>query len=171
VSRFLRILFLCVFLYPLSCYKGYGLSPTALELSSGIQGRVFFNGTWPDSTNQVFVIVSKQYPKGITGRDSLLAFVIQNLENGNIVIGDTIPNFVIYYDYQVNLQPGLYEWLLVVWFPKEIFGVKELGAYYQNPGKQTLPSPIDVLPGVMVKGINVVADFSNINNQTPFFKR
>jgi hypothetical protein len=154
-----------------SCYQGHGLSPTAPESGSGIKGRVYFKGTWPDSTNQVFVIVSKTYPKGITSRDSLLAFVFQNLQNGNILIGDTIPNFVSIYDYQVNLQPGKYEWVLVAWIPDDLFGLKEVGAYYRNPGNQLLPSPIDVIPGVVIEGLNIEADFNNINRPIPFFKQ
>jgi hypothetical protein len=68
------------------------------------------------------------------------------------------------------LQPGTYEWLMVAWFPKDIFGVKELGAYYRNPGKQNLPTPIDVLPGVVIQGLNIEADLRNIEREIPFFK-
>jgi len=159
------------FLSTISCYKGHGLDPTAPESGSGIQGKVIFKGGWPDTTNQVLVIVSKTYPKGITSRDSMLAFVVQNLTNGNIVIGDTIPNFIDTYNYRVSLQPGRYEWVLVAWFPKDLLGVKELGAYYWNPEKQSLPTPIEVLPGVVIQGLNIIADFGNLNRPLPFFRR
>jgi hypothetical protein len=170
LNGFSRFLFSCVLLQFFSCYQGHGLSPTAPDSGSGIKGRVYFKGTWPDSTNRVFVIVSKTYPKGITDRDSLLAFVLQNLNNGNILIGDTVPNFVGTFDYQVSLQPGRYEWVLVAWFPADLFGVKELGAYYRDPGDQILPTPIDVIPGVVIEGLNIEADFVNVKRTIPFFK-
>lgn len=154
-----------------SCYKGHGLDPSAPESGSGIHGRVIFKGDWPDSTNQVLVIVSRTYPRGMTNQDSMLSFVVQNLTSGNIVIGDTIPKFSEAYDYSVALQPGLYEWVLVAWFPEDLLGVKELGAFYRNPEKQTLPTSIEVLPGVVVQGLNIVADFANIKRPLPFFKR
>ena len=171
MKRICFISLLLVLFSATSCYKGHGLDPTAPESSSGIQGRVTFKGSWPDSTNQVLVIVSKTYPRGMTSRDSMLAFVVQNLTNGNIVIGDTIPKFSDAYNYRVDLQPGLYEWVLVAWFPKDLLGVKELGAFYRNPEKQILPSSIEVLPGVVIQGLNIAADFANINRSTPFFKR
>jgi hypothetical protein len=171
VRRIFDIAIALLFFSIASCYKGHGLDPTAPESGSGIQGKVIFKGGWPDSTNQVLVIVSKTYPKGITSRDSMLAFVVQNLTNGNIVIGDTIPNFIDAYDYRVSLQPGRYEWVLVAWFPKEILGVKELGAYYRNPEKLSLPSSIEVLPGVVIQGLNIIADFGNLNRVLPFFRR
>ena len=107
----------------------------------------------------------------IAGITRMLAFVVQNLTNGNIVIGDTIPNFIDTYDYRVGLQPGRYEWVLVAWFPKDLLGVKELGAYYRNPEKQSLPTPIEVLPGVVIQGLNIIADFGNLNRPLPFFRR
>lgn len=171
MNRIFIISIALVLLSAMSCYKGHGLDPTSPESGSGIQGRVIFKGGWPDSTNQVLVIVSKTYPRGMTSRDSMLAFVVQNLTNGNIMIGDTIPKFSDAYDYRVDLKPGRYEWVLVAWFPEDLLGVKELGAFYQNPEKQALPSSIEVLPGVVIQGLNIVADFANISRPIPFFKQ
>jgi hypothetical protein len=171
LRRFRAIAIALTVLSVFSCYHGHGLDPTAPESGSGIQGRVVFKGGWPDSTNQVLLIVSKVYPKGITSKDSMLAFVLQNLTNGNIVIGDTIPNFTDNHEYRISLQPGRYDWLLVAWFPRDIYGVKELGAYYRNPENQSLPSSIEVLPGVLIQGLNIVADFGNLNRPLPFFRR
>ncbi|MCJ7813123.1 hypothetical protein MUP95_07395, partial [bacterium] len=72
-----------------------------------------------------------------------------------------------------NLDPGIYGWILVVWFPDiEIWflGVKELGAYYMNPEFQIVPTTVQVEEGVMIGGIDIVADFANINRELPFFK-
>lgn len=106
----------------------------------------------------------------MTDPDSLLAFVIGHLA----AFSDTIPKFVDHYDYQLSLTPGLYAWVLVVWFPDiplYFFGVKELGAYYNDQSQSDLPKPVNVIPGVTNHGIDIVADFDNLNRETPFFKR
>jgi hypothetical protein len=173
MTRYFKILYIIFFLPIFYCYNGHGLSPTATELGSGIRGRITFVGTWPDSTKEVMIIVSKKYPKGITSRDSMLAFVAENLLLKNIILADTIPNFIKDYDYRIPLEPGKYEWILVAWFPdipEYIMGVKEIGAYYENPGRQTLPSTFEVLTGVFIEGFNIVADFQNVKHEIPFFK-
>jgi len=170
VNRVALISLLLPIFCALSCYQGHGLDPTAPESGSGIQGKVIFKGEWPDSTNQVLVVVSKTYPRGMTDRDSMLSFVVQNLTNGNIMIGDTIPKFSDSYDYRIALQPGRYDWIMVAWFPENLLGVKELGAFYRDPESQSLPSSIEVLPGVLIQGLNIVADFANISRPIPFFK-
>jgi hypothetical protein len=169
--RFLKILGPAVSLLVSACYDGHGLSPTAVGSdASGIRGTITFVGNWPDSTKEVRVAVLRAYPAaGMTDSDSLLGFVLSNL----VAYGDTIPRGVGRIDYRMPLEPGSYAWVLVAWFPdipSYLFGVKELGAFYRNPGKQTLPTAVDVLPGVMVDGVNIVADFSNLNRETPFFK-
>lgn len=160
------IFLLLTFLY---CYKGHGLSPNPQDSNfTGIRGHITFVGTWPDSTKEVRVAVLAKYPVGITHPDSLMGFVLQNL----VAFSDTIPRFVHAYDYELVLEPGAYEWVLVAWFPDiplYLLGVKELGAYYRNPDFP-IPTPIRVLPGVAVEGIDIVADFKNVSREIPFFK-
>jgi hypothetical protein len=159
-------------LLALSCYKGNGLSPAAPEPESGIQGTVRFKGAWPDSTDQVWVVVSKTYPEDITTLEACYQFVYEGFTRGTIIVGDTIPNFIREYEYQFKIQPGSYEFLLVVWIPRgNLFGLKELGAYYGNTVHPTLPAPVDVYPGVVTDHIDIQADFSNIDREMPFFKR
>lgn len=151
------------------CYKGHGLSPNPQDSNfTGIRGHITFVGTWPDSTKEVRVAVLDKYPLGVTHPDSLMGFVLRHL----VTFSDTIPRFVQSYDYELALEPGTYEWVLVAWFPDiplYLLGVKELGAYYRNPGA-SIPTPIRVLPGVVVEGIDIVADFNNVSREIPFFK-
>ena len=83
---------------------------------------------------------------------------------------DPLPLEVQQFDYQVNLEPGDYEWVLVVWLPDEILGIKELGAYYLDP-QQALPTPISIPEGEMLQSIDIIADYANVHNENPFFKR
>ena len=170
MNRIILFFIICTLLVT-ACYKGHGLSPTTEAIgSSGIRGRITFTGTWPDSTKEVRVAVLKQYPKGMTDPDSILAFVINNLAS----FSDTIPRFSDYYDYELALEPDLYAWVVVIWFPDiplYFFGVRELGAYYQDMIQTEYPTPVNVVPGMMIEGIDIIADFANLNRQSPFFKR
>jgi len=61
----------------------------------------------------------------------------------------------------------------VVWFPDiplYLFGVKELGAFYRTSGPGGIPAPVHVIPGVMMEGINILADLNNAGRSVPFFK-
>jgi hypothetical protein len=154
-----------------SCVRGHGLSPLEPDSGSvtGIRGKIVFTGTWPDSTREVRVAVLKSYPAGMADRDSLLAFVLTNL----VAFGDTLPRFVDACEYKIALPPGSYGWVLVAWFPdipQYIFGVKELGAFYRTIGPQKQPSPVHVIPGVMIDGVNITADLSKNKQTVPFFK-
>jgi len=156
----------------LACYGGHGLSPTGQDAtgSSGISGTVQFIGNWPDSTLQVNVVASKTYPRNITDKDSMYNFVIKELLIENIQLSDTLPMNIDQYNYKLNLKPGVYEWILIAWFPdipEYLMGVKELGAYYMN--SDSIPESVYVPPGEFVKKIDIIADFKNIHRELPFF--
>jgi hypothetical protein len=156
------------------CYHGHGLSPTGGEAaaSSGLSGTIRFTGECPDSTRQINIVISKKYPAGITNTDSLYDFVISELYAGNIVLGDTLSRNVAEITYLFNIDPGYYEWVLVVWFPDipdYLTGVKELGAY--TIGDKSLPEPVYIPPGEIIQDIDIVADFENVNRDIPFFKQ
>jgi len=145
-----------------SCYHGYGLDPPGTV--SGIEGKITFVGAKPDSTREIWVAALKQYPAGLTNQAELMAFVIQNLVNYKTVPQDG------YWDYQLELNPGDYGWVIVAWFADTeawMFSVKELGAY-ERPGTGK-PASINVRSGVMTDGVDIVADFANVKRETPFF--
>lgn len=163
----ISIVSLLFLIFVLSCYKGHGLGPEPPE--GEIQGRIEFVGQWPDSTREVRVIVLNKYPSGITDLLLLFGFV----QNNYVAESDTIRRNSRFYDYSIKLSPGEYEWVLVAWFPdiKSYFlGVKELGAYYIDPD-QLLPSPVVVNADEITSNIDIVADFSNVDREEPFFKK
>ena len=148
-----------------SCYEGHGLDPTD---RSGIRGTIHFEGQWPDSTKEVRLAVLKSYPEGLSDPGEIFIFVLNNL----VKFSDPIPLYVPEYKYEVELDPDLYGWILVAWFPETetyIMDVKELGAYYKSGVVEELPTPVLVPSGEMVDGIDIIADFANVYNETPFF--
>jgi hypothetical protein len=157
----------------LACYDGHGLDPGIDSYSpTGIKGHVTFTGAWPDSTREVHIAALRTYPKGMHDPDSLLTHMFNEFLAGNLVFSDTIPEFTLEYDYELLLSPGLWEWVIVAWFPDindYFFGVKELGAYYTS-SSGTDPAPVSVIPGTMIEGIDIIADFANVDRTSPFFK-
>lgn len=154
----------------LGCYSDKGLSPPGNN--PGIQGKITFLNAWPDSTRLVMTVAMKHYPAGITDDDSLLAFITDAFYSGGLAYSEPIPPGSENYNYRMPLEPGLYEWILVVWFPDiedYFFGVKELGAYYKDK-EIDLPTPVEVRPGVMMEGIDIIADMNNVYRDTHFFK-
>ena len=167
-------LFCSMLLIVSGCYQGHGLSPTGGDAasSSGLTGRIHFIGVCPDSTRQINIVISKTYPAGITNPDSLYNFVFSEIYAGHIVLGDTLPRNAAEIPYLFNIDPGYYEWVLVVWFPDipDFYtGVKELGAYTTGNGSR--PEPVYIRPGEIVQNIDIVADFGNVNRDVPFFKQ
>jgi len=166
MKRLTSLGIILVFAAMVSCYQGHGLSPPGK--TQGIQGRVTFVGTWPDTTKEVWVVVLENYPEGITDENELLLFVLENYVNSCLV-----PLFVDYHDYQLDIpKPGTYAWVLVAWFPdieNYFLGVKELGAYYKGPEQLDTPTPVHITEGIILDGIDIVADLANINRETPFF--
>jgi len=163
--------FICILLglcWIAACQPGHGLSPAVGEnAGTGLSGRIEFIGQWPDSTKEVRVAVLDTYPRGITDADSLLGFVINNL----VAFSDTIPRYTQSYDYFLPLEEGFYEWVVVVWFPDielHLFGVRELGAYYGSR-QDGIPSPVYISKGSIISGVDIQADFSNLENEAPFF--
>ena len=171
ITIFIESITLLLCILSISCYKGHGLSgPGNIP---GIQGRVTFIGEWPDSTRSVNIVALKTYPKNITNLDTLKDFLFEAFINEELWLGDPLPMHLDHYYYKVDLAPGEYEFVLVAWFPDLpgmdwIYGVKELGAYYKIYD-QEFPSSVIVYPGVMTDGIDIIADFANIENEMPFF--
>ena len=163
--KIITLLILLSLIWFTHCYKGNGLKPPTE--SSGIRGTIDFTGEWPDSTKQVWVAVLKEYPEGITDTSEIYAFVINNL-----VDYQEVPSNVVLYNYEFQLDPGEYAWVLVVWFPDIsgwIRGAKQLGAYYSDPDNLTRPTAITVEEGVIQEGIDIHADMGLVQKDFPFF--
>jgi len=137
-------------------------------LKTGISGTITFLGDWPGSTKEIRLIISKYFYGNISDPDSQVSSVIEGFLNGEIIFGEQADLFCDTYDYHIELEPDLYEWISVFWFPDEpnyILLMKEIGRYSTTQGEENLPAAIDLRNGGYLTGININADFNHINNE------
>jgi len=164
IKIFLILFSLCC-LVIFACHQGHGLSPDP----PGIEGTITFEGTWPDSTAMVLVVAITQFPWNLTDYDSLVTYFFNAFISGALAYSDPIPLGTDQYTYKLFLEPGLWERISVVWFPDDLYGLKEIGSYFETPG-QEIPSSVEVISGAMIRPINITADFSNVDTESPFLK-
>ncbi|MBN2414986.1 hypothetical protein JXO52_04055 [bacterium] len=154
-----------------ACYKGNGLDPVSGgEDRAGIRGHISYTGAWPDSTREVRIAVMKSYPEGISDPDSLLAFMIEALNTGQLFFSDTLTRFIGGQDYECDVEPGEYEWILAAWFPDItlfLTGVKQLGAYSDDPARTH--TPVRVMPGSFTEQIDMEADLDRAAGDVIFY--
>ena len=167
MSRLREILMVCCLcvLFILACHQGHGLNPDP----PGIEGNISFQGTWPDSTAMVLVVAITRFPWNLTDYDSLVAYFFNAFVNGDLAYSDPIPLGTDQYTYKLFLEPGLWERISVVWFPDDLFGLKEIGSYYESPGQEK-PSSVEVHSGVLNQRIDITADFSHVDSESPFLE-
>jgi hypothetical protein len=167
VSRLREILMVCCLcgLFILACHQGHGLSPDL----PGIEGNISFQGTWPDSTAMVLVVAITRFPWNLTDYDSLVAYFFDAFVSGDLAYSDPIPLGTDQYAYKLFLEPGLWERISVVWFPDDLYGLKEIGSYFETPGLEN-PSSVEVITGSLTQQINITADFSHVDSASPFLE-
>lgn len=155
-----------------ACYKGHGLDPvTGIQDRAGIRGHISFTGVWPDSTREVRIAVMKSYPEGISDPDSLLSFMLNALNTGQLFFSDTLTRFVAEQDYECDVEPGEYAWVLAAWFPDIMLyltGVKQLGAYSDDP--ELTHTPVHIMPGSFTEQIDIEADLNRAAGDVIFYK-
>jgi len=150
VSAFL--LLLCV-----NACDDHGLEPP----SQGISGRITYNGTWPDTTEWVRVAVFKNLPA-----------TVLDIPLNPPLFSDTLPRFVSSYDYQLDVPPGTYAWVVLAWKPFKKFaanqfsGLDTLGMY-ALPGTLDQPRAVTVPNEGQVTGINIEANFARLVPESP----
>jgi len=81
---------------------------------------------------------------------------------------DPIPIGVSEYEYTVSLEPGMYEWIIVVWRKEGGFwGPESLLGMYYAASDTTHPGAVQIEPGGQVIGIDIVADFEKLGVLPP----
>lgn len=144
-----KILFLtCLFLSS-SCDIQRGLHPVKI---TGISGSVTFSGSWPQETEWVRVVTFSKKPRP----DNFVEF-IAFLKS----LSDPVPMNAKSYEYVLQLDPGIYEWIVVAWQAKDqlITEVRMLGEY-TGSDTGSVSQPVNVEADKLTKNIDIIADFN-----------
>ena len=147
--------FLAFLVATVGCQIDHGLKPTG-EQKGSISGTIFFQGSWPDSTEEVSVVVYAKFPS------SELDFINISVYN------DTLPLWVSECNYSVELNPGRYELIMVVlrkqkegWSPDCFAGM------YYSPSDPTHHGVVAVEKGQNLVGIDISVDLSQVGVLPP----
>jgi|GEM_PF-827818 len=153
-----------------ACYEGHGLEPPSGQ--PGIDGQVTLSGDLPDSTQQIVVVALRHFPHGITETQALISFMTQAYLTGDMILGDTLSRFTPVQAYHLDLAPGVWEWIVVAWFPRiddYLTGVKELGAYTGSMDETAVPLAINIIEGSRLTDIDMHANLNHVHRTLPFF--
>ena len=128
----------------------------------GIGGVVTLEGTAPDSTDWVRLIVLREMP------DSAEQFLeISQLLANLAAFTDPLPLDAPEYPFHVQLAPGEYAWLLAVWKkvgPLDSTTLREAGTYYGDNDPSAGPEAFTVAPGEETAGLDFVANLDSLRS-------
>lgn len=158
-KRFILPLHFCIILTfaVTACNVDRGLEPPA----QGITGRITYQGAWPDTTDWVRIAIFKKLPA-----------TVLDIPLNPPLFSDTLPRFVNSYNYQLDVPPGTYEWVVLAWKPIKRFaanqfsGLDTLGMY-ALPGTLDQPQSITVPEKGQLPAIDIDADFSRLVPVSP----
>ncbi len=164
----MRISAAAAVLLPLALACDGGLQPevTSTSCTVGICGVVHFRGAVPDSTDYVRVIVYQAVPDSL---DQLTSFA---------GVSDPLPlspDSARYTCCITPLPPGAYAWVLVVWKKLGVLDINSAPALlmaagsYLDPADTTQLGVVTVPASGGVGGVNIVADFGQLQSLGAFF--
>jgi len=155
-------------LLPLALGCDGGLQPgiTPASCTVGICGVVHLRGAVPDSTDYVRVVVYQAVPDSL---DHLTSFagVSDPLPLG--------PDSARYTCCVTPLPPGAYAWVLVVWKKLGVLDANSAPSLlmaagsYLDPADTTKPGVVTVPASGGAGGVNIVADFGQLQSIGAFF--
>ncbi len=148
-----------------ACDQGLQPEPICAPDLVGVCGTIHFRGTFPDSTDNVFVAAYATFPQTC---NDLIA-------NRQPVIPGSVPYTDSAAVYSVVLPPRAYEWLVAVWkkvgtltlTPADTALLRVAG-YYRNPADTTQAGVVTVPRGGAAGSIDFVADFDHLRLATDF---
>ncbi len=143
-------------IFAVAC-NDHGLEPPA----QGITGRITYSGAWPDTTEWVRIAVFKKLPA-----------TVLDIPLNPPIFSDTLPRFVSAYNYELDVPPGTYEWVVLAWKPVKQFasnqfsGLDTLGMYVM-PGTQNQPRAITVPDKGQITGVDLEGNFDRLVPVSP----
>jgi hypothetical protein len=148
----------------LACDKGMSPEEEEPEIS-GVSGTVYFinwpppNSPPPDTVFDIRLIIFPDFPPAdfadeiLSGR----AILFPGLNDEKL----TLPLDSL--NYQIPLIPGTYEYFAVAHqFDSNLFNDWQVIGHYDTTPQDTLPTPLEITAGQMLRNINILANFDSI---------
>ena len=159
ISVFLLFAFLI-----LTCDQGLSPEQEDPEIS-GVSGTVYFinwpppNSPPPDSVFDIRLILFPDFPPA-NFRDEIeseRAILFPSLFQPKLVLPLDSLNF------QITLAPGTYDYFAVAHqFGSNLFEDWQVIGHYDTTFQDTLPTPLQITEGRMLRDINILANFDSI---------
>ncbi len=147
-----------------------GLTPPEDQGITGISGTIFFSN-WPppDSLFDLRLVAFKNFPPENILVEILNgnAYVFPSIETDSAVVRKMLPFYADQVDYLFELPPGTYGYLAVAhqYGPNLLTDWQAVGQY--DTDADSLPSPVVVREGEILRLIPITVDFHNLPIQ-PF---
>ena len=147
---FITVIFLTFICY-FSCEISHGLHPVPL---TGISGKITFLGDWPEDIDMLRLVCFAEKPN----QDNMIDLVLKLMESK---IGDELPRNVEQIPYEMELDPGTYDWIIVILSTKN-FPFTVLGEFTGSDTSNS-PIPVTVEKEKLITNVDIRADFNKLN--------
>jgi len=152
-----------------SCELDHGLGPvrsvgrtnpdtTAYEPGDtipGIQGKIYFQGDWPENPAQAFIAASPEYPLS-----NLLIILNYYTElDSSIFFADSCDYFLRLSNYDEDKEFAIVGFGLLC--EGEWYGPNMVKGIYASPDDPNEPLPVRVPAGRPAKNVDIIVDFDN----------
>jgi hypothetical protein len=160
-----RVLFLLVLALVPACDAGLEPEPICARTLVGVCGTLRFQGTVPDSTDNVFIAAYASFPTTCQ----------ELIDNRRPFLPGSVPYTDSVAAYSVPLDPGAYQWVLAVWknigtltlSPADTALLRVAG-YYRDAVDTTLAGVVTVPSGGSIGDIDFIVDFDHLRPATDF---
>lgn len=119
---------------------------------ASIAGAISYEGTWPEDTSLLLLVIYKQKPK-----DEITMLFFENIDY-------TQPLFVDSSSYRLLVGRGKYSYIVLYWVGKNISKLTDLVeiGFYESPDNPGEPGTVDSNAGGEAQDIDIHVDFNKI---------
>jgi hypothetical protein len=148
-----------------ACGRGLVPEPICARTLVGLCGTLRFQGTIPDSTDNIFIAAYVTKPQTCTDL----------INNRRPIIPGSVPYTDSTAAYSVPLSSGTYQWVVAVWkkigtltlTPADTQYLRVAG-YYRSPTDSTQPGVVTVPSGAAAGDIDFIVNFDSLRPATDF---
>jgi hypothetical protein len=145
----------------------HGIAPTGVpdkpQNPGGISGKIYYQN-WPpgDEIKNLKVIVFLEFPPDD---------IFSEVQSGRAIVhppelSESLPQFVESSYYEIQLDPGIYEYVVIAQQYGGLLDWRAVGQY-STIQSDSIPSPVTILSDSILQDIDIYVDFDNLPIQ-PF---